>query len=507
MPPAPTNHRRPVLSKKAAPASRVRRPSETFAARPVANEFAPATGAAPSSASTRNYIAGRTTPSSRMRARFNPIRHLSPESLARALEAFQAGDLRLAALLWDAMERRDDVLRNVSLKRKKAAARLDWEILSLDDSPAAGRHREALLAFYNNLTATHACDPQERGGVALLVKQMLDAVGKKYAVHEILWQPLPGSQPPTTSSLEPSTAKGAPRATDAANELSAKDGSFPVGASAPARSSGFLTATFRFAPLWFFEARTGPLRFLPEDTATEGLDLTAGQWLVTVGDGLMEASSIAYLFKHLPLRDWLVYCERNGMPGVRAVTDAAPGTAEWDAAREAVRDFGAEFHALMSRGTEIEPIDLSTRGELPYPALVERMDRALAALWRGADLATLAKGQGLGASVQAEETALLEQDDAALVSETLNTQVDAPLLRQLFGEETPRAYFRLLPRQESERSAYLNLLERLARLNLPLPVEGLYERLGLPKPPDTSAAPPFTVPAPYPSSPPVSAAA
>ena len=35
----------------------------------------------------------------------------------------------------------------------------------------------------------------------------------------------------------------------------------------------------------------------------------------------MEACSIAYLFKHLPLRDWLVYCERNGMPGVRGVNN------------------------------------------------------------------------------------------------------------------------------------------------------------------------------------------
>ncbi len=444
-----------------------------------------------------------------LRARFNPIRHLTPDSLARALDLFHAGYLRHAALLWDAMERRDDVLQGVAAKRKKAVARLHWEILPLDASPAAARHRAALQFFYQNLSATHACDPQERGGLALLIKQMLDALGKKYAVHEISWQrlpnpsaslaPTPATDSPTINSdnapdpfANASTTGTASNSTPSSSQLETPTSNSSPSAQLETRNPKLetafalprtlLTATFRFAPLWFFEARTGPLRFLTEDTAADGLDLAPGQWLVTVADGLMESSSIAYLFKHLPLRDWLIYCERNGMPGVRGVTDAAPGTPEWDSAREAVRDFGAEFNALMSRGTEIDPIDLATRGELPYPALVERMDRALAALWRGADLATLSKGSSVGASLQASETDLLEQDDATLISETLNAQVDAVVIRELFGHESPRARFRLLPRQDAARHAYLDLVERLVKLGVPVTLAGLHERLGLPRP-------------------------
>jgi hypothetical protein len=284
MPPSSHNHRRRSHIKKAA-AGRILRQNFTQVDSAAANGSLATTSTA-ASANNRNYITGRTTPSIRLRGRFNPIRQLTPESLARALEAFQAGDLRLAALLWDAMERRDDVLCNVALKRKKAVARLEWEILALDDSPTARRHREALLAFYNNLTVTHACDPHQRGGVGLLVKQMLDAVGKKYAVHEIIWQPLASrTQQPAANGeiLTPSQAV-----------VSAQVVSNSTASPQPA---AWLTATFRFAPLWFFEARTGPLRFLPDDTATEGVDLASGQWLVTIADGLMEASSIAYLFK------------------------------------------------------------------------------------------------------------------------------------------------------------------------------------------------------------------
>src|SRR5471030_2291960 len=102
-------------------------------------------GIAPSTHFTRERIA------SDRRLRFNPIRHLTPESLARSLEAFQLGYLRPAALLWDAMERRDDVLQGVSAKRKKSVARLDWEIVTLDESPDAQRDRRALEYFYQNL--------------------------------------------------------------------------------------------------------------------------------------------------------------------------------------------------------------------------------------------------------------------------------------------------------------------------------------------------------------------
>ncbi len=118
-------------------------------------------GSAPGPAPSPHFTCERIT--SDRRLRFNPIRHLSPESLARALDAFHLGYLRPAALLWDAMERRDDVLQGVAAKRKKSVARLDGEILADDASPVAQQHQRALEFFYGNLTATHACEPNQRG--------------------------------------------------------------------------------------------------------------------------------------------------------------------------------------------------------------------------------------------------------------------------------------------------------------------------------------------------------
>ena len=43
-----------------------------------------------------------------------------------------------------------------------------------------------------------------------------------------------------------------------------------------------------------------------------------GEWMVTVGDGLMVASSICWMFKNLSINDWALYLEHNGSPGLRA---------------------------------------------------------------------------------------------------------------------------------------------------------------------------------------------
>ncbi len=370
------------------------------------------------------------------RQAWNPIRSLTPASLSRILDAFHAGHLKQAALIWEAIEHRDDLLQGVISKRKKAISRLPWEILTLDNSEEAFLQKEILESFYNNLSCVNAYDENERGGLALLIKQMMDAIGKKYAVHEVVFKPL------------------------------------------NVKSKRFLSAEFRFVPLWFFENKDGHLHFVKSDQ-DQRIPLASGEWLITTGDGLMESCSIAYLFKHLPLRDWLIYCERNGMPGVKGVTNARPGSNEWEIAREAVKNFGAEFHALMSTGTDIQAIDISGKGELPYPKLVERMDRAMAALWRGSDLTTISQQNGLGASVQKDEKTLLEEDDAQMISETLNNQVDRCVLKYLLGTDHPKAYFQLKFSANKNLNNDLAIFKTLWDMGVSLSLNDIREHFGL----------------------------
>jgi len=329
--------------------------------------------------------------------RFNPLPNLTPETLTTYHDQFRRGYLRGAALLWDEIEDTDDVLKVVAPKTKKAVARHGWEIITVEDSPKAQAHKKTLEYFYNSLSASSVLDLDERGGMPLLVRQMMDAYGKRYAVHEIIWRPTP-------------------------------DG---------------LTAEFRQAPLWFFERTSGRLRYLKDDTALTGEDLEEGGWLVTVGDGIMRACAVAYLYKHLPLQDWLIFSERFGQPAIKGESDGKPGDDAWEAMEEAVTDLAGGDSVVISAGSDITPIDFSMSGTLPYAELVDRMDRALATLWRGSDLSTLSRDSGTGASLQADESEILETDHASNITDTLNEQVDRWVIKYQHGDAQPLAWLRI----------------------------------------------------------------
>jgi len=342
-----------------------------------------------------------------LRSRFNPLRGLSPQLLSVHLDNFLLGFVAYAALAWDQMEKRDDVIRNVAGKRKKAVAKLKRQSFQREDSPEAEAHARALDEFYDNCTVVNALDQNETGGFSLLVRQMMDAVGKYYAVHEIVWKP----------------------------------GSLGGGGN-------ILTAELRFVPLWFFENRTGRLQFLKLPLGgANGEPLEPGGWMITRGDGIMEACSIAYIFKNISLKDWVAYSDKFGTPGVLGQTNAAKGSEAGEALKATVAAFGQNWSGVVygADGTIKDPLSLVTpRGEgaIPFPALVERMDRAMASLWRGSDLSTLS-ADNKGASVQEGESNILLEDDATMISETLNLYVDRWVIWQKFGTQ-PLAYSRIV---------------------------------------------------------------
>jgi phage gp29-like protein len=384
-----------------------------------------------------------------IRARFNPIPSLTPQLLSAYLESFRVGFFRNIALTWDAMERRDYKIQTVAPKRKKSVARNGWEILTVDDSPAAQQQKLALEYFYNHLTATSALEENETGGLALLIRQMMDAIGKRYAVHEIIWQPAPASAP--------------------------RDG-----LAAPQ-----LTAAFRFCPLWWFEGTQGRLRFLPTEFALYGVDLEPGGWLVTVGDGVMEACSVAYMFKHLPLRDWLASCEKFGMPAIVGRTDAAPDSPEWNSFVAAIKEFSTDWSAVFNRTNSIDLIESKTTGEGPFAPLVEKMDRAITALWRGADLGTVSSHNAAGASLQADETDILETDDAQLISETLTTQVSRYVLQYHFGDAPQLAYIKIRSGRKNNVEQELKVDQFLLDSGAPVAISDTLERYHRPIPKPT----------------------
>jgi hypothetical protein len=339
-------------------------------------------------------------------SRINPIRGLTPSRLSSALEQWDIGFLRDAGIIWDKIKQRDDQIQSVAIKRELKPTDMPWEIVTTDESDAAMQHKKALEDFYNSITVTHCTEGNTRGSVQLLIKQMMRAVGDKYSVHEIIWKP----------------------------------------------EMGALSAEFRFVPVWFFEARTGVLRFLPYELAFTGVDLEPAGWVVHTGDGLFQASSIAYLYKQLALKTWVNYNEKFGMPFLHGSSAAAPGSEEWDNFRSALLGFSSDGAILTTIGSTIEAVNAGagTGSTIPMESLLERMDRAIGRVWNGGDLHSMSRGggQGLGSNPQMESQDDLAKTDAERLGETLNQYVDAWVIKYRFGVDKPLAKFILQPAKD-----------------------------------------------------------
>lgn len=374
--------------------------------------------------------------------RFTPIRGLDPAKLTRILEEYHQGLYRRPCEVWDTIEDRDPQCQSVIPKRKRAAALLDWEVIASEEGEEADRQKAALEYCYNHLTATHALKRDQRGGMARLLRQMMDAVGKGYAVHELVWR--------------------------------------------PARADGrdMLTAEMIFTPLKFFENRTGRLRFLPRDHDTAGIELEEAGWMITVADGqLMESTSVAYMFKSLPLKDWLFFSEKFGFPWVHGKTGADQGSQEWEDFKSVLANLSNDAVAITDLAAEITFHDAAASGERPHPKLVEYMDRAIAVLWRGGDLSTMSKGDAVGASQQEEERDNIEQEDALMLTETLQQYVDLPVLRTLFGEDVePLAYIKILPKGRVDTDRELRVYESAVKHGVQVSVADFREKFSLPAP-------------------------
>lgn len=382
-------------------------------------------------------------------SRFSPIKNLTPENLTAQMDAFNTGYLRTFAITMDAVENRDDTTKNVAGKRKAAIARREWAIMgdptADKDDPEVAAHKEVLDYCYRNLTATNALDRNERRGFSLLVKQMMDAIGKGWAVHELIWNP----------------------------------------------SDDGLTLTFNFVPLCFFENRYGDLRFLPYEGAYEGQPLEADGWMVTCGPRLMEATVVAYLFKLVCKRLELIYCEKHGMPGIQGKTNAPQGSPRHTAMLDAVEKFASDFSCVTGIDDSIVKIDCASNGPLPYGKLIDRADKAIAALWRGADLSTISSGsgEGTGASLQGKEALVIEQDDAALISETLHMQIDRKVIEYHFGPGTkPRAYIKVIVPEPVDLAQEMKVDDHLIANGVDISKAGMRERYGRDEPLDNEDA-------------------
>ena len=373
------------------------------------------------------------------RLRYNPLRNLTPQKITSAMDAFDCGYLSEAARIYDAIRRRDGVVQACVQKRKRATSRLEWTIVEMGNDEAASKEHAAFLEdFYNNIKVTSAADANKRGSMSMLIDNILSALENKYAVSEIIWD----------TSRAPS-----------------------------------LSAEVRHVPLWFFENTQGYLRFKRNSTDTEGVDLEENGWMVSVSDSpLMEATAVCYIIKRFAQGDWAVCSQRFGMPMPVYNANADRGTPEFESAVESVAGIMNGYGMVCARG-EVFDLKLPNGTSEPFKTLSEAMDRYIALIWRGSDLSTLSADNAAGASLQAEESEILEDADCALVEETLAHYLTKPALEWKFGQGVkPAAYLQLTRKNRKDKLNQIAVYKGAAELGCAVAKRDVYEALELREP-------------------------
>lgn len=371
-----------------------------------------------------------------LKTRFNPLRGLTPEKLSAQLDAWDKGDIKGFALTAEQIRNRDSVVGSVTAKRYGAVGKRQWSIVELEDSDRAKRHAEELRYFYNNVAATSVLKRNVRGRASMLFRQLAQAAGLGWSAHEIVWQP----------------------------------------------SRAGLSATLHHVPLYFFESRQGDLRYLPADTAYDGVPLEEAGWLVAAHEqgALMLATAVDWMFKNLPRKDWLGFCEKFGIPGIFAKTSAQPGSAEWEALHQGIRDFMSDWSGLGN--AEIQFLTPGSGSMNPMKDLIEYCDRQIMTLWRGGDLSSRGGDNATGATLQQTEMEILEGDDIELVQAACNTGLDPWVIRYTIGDDAPLARLEIQTPEHFDSKEERATDQFFIEHGVPLSTKDLYKRHGRPIP-------------------------
>jgi phage gp29-like protein len=213
--------------------------------------------------------------------------------------------------------------------------------------------------------------------------------------------------------------------------------------------------------------------------------MAPGEWLVTCGDGLMECISLIYTFKWLAMKSWLALLDKFGQPGIHGKTDATVGSKEWNEFVAAVQDFSQEWAAVTNRSGEIALVEAktTTSGNGPFDPMVEKLDRAITQLMRGGDLGTSSGQNRQGASLQEDESEILETDDNKVLEETLALKVTRYAIAWKFGPDAPVLVYiklRTTPRRDLQNDIAVD--EFLLGAGAPLGTNATLERYNRPVP-------------------------
>ena len=378
-----------------------------------------------------------------------PSNGLTPVRLAEIFKEADAGDVLRQAELFEEMEEKDPHLFSQLQTRKNAVTGLDFEIIPFD--PDDERDKDIADFVETQINGIE--------GLEDIMLDLLDAVGKGFAVSEIMWR---------------------------------YDGGHVVVGDIRSRHQ----KRFFWDSEDVFKVRT--------DEAPEGMELPNNKFIFhrykarsghPSRAGVLRVAAWMYLFKNYTLKDWVAFCEVYGMP--LRLGKYQPGASEDDkrALMQALVQIGADAAGIIPDGTTIDFINTEKASSTDlYERLARYCDEQISKAILGQ---TLTSDSGGGSYAQSKTHNEVRHDlivaDCKAIAATLRRDLIRPLVLFNFGEDKRIPYIRFDAEESEDLEQTANILGILIeKTGLKVPTSYIYKKFSIPKPEgdEEIAAPP-----------------
>ena len=368
-----------------------------------------------------------------------PSNGLTPVKLAEIFKEADAGDILRQAELFEEMEEKDPHLFSQLQTRKNAVTGLDFEIIPFDSDDERDKEiAEFVEAQINGIE-----------GLEDIMLDLLDAIGKGFAVSEIMW-------------------------------------AYEAGRVVVSDIRSRYQKRFFWDSEDAFKVRT--------DEAPEGMELPKNKFILhrykarsghPSRAGVLRVVAWMYLFKNYTLKDWVAFCEVYGMP--LRLGKYQPGASEDDkrALMQALAQIGADAAGIFPDGTTIEFVNTEKASSTDlYERLARYCDEQVSKAVLGQ---TLTSDSGGGSYAQSKTHNDVRHDltvaDCKALAETLRRDLIRPLVLFNFGDDTRVPYIRFDAEESEDLEQTANIIGTLIeKTGLKVPTSYIYKKFSIPKP-------------------------
>lgn len=373
----------------------------------------------------------------------HPSRGLTPQRLARIMQAAEHGDLLQQHELYQDVEEKDGHIFSVMQTRRLTLQGLEWDIKAPEGSGQAGER----LAADAKAMLTSMSDFED------VLFDMGDAIGHGFSALELRW---------------------------------GRDG----------RDRLPLTATHR-PQAWFtlptsYGSDRNELRL--RSSSTEGEPLWPFGWIVHLHKsrsgylarmGLYRMLVWPFIFKNYAVRDLAEFLEIYGLPLRLGTYSPSASEADKGTLLRAVTRLGHDSAAIIPQGMMIDFKDAAQGDNKAFDSMISHMERVASKVVLGG---TLTSGEGQNGTqalgkIHNEVRHDILKSDARQLAASLTSQLIYPMLALNRGLSDPRACPRLVfdTQEPEDVKLYADAIPKLAQVGMRIPRSWAHDKLKIPQ--------------------------